>query len=132
MKKIIRMLIFSAVSLFVVAWFNSGVILPSDLDKLFITIFLIAVIYYIVNPLLKILLLPINIVTLGTASFLAYIVIFITINDYFDLIQFKEWIFPGVNLNFLIIREFTLSPIGNKILSAFFISFIISFLELII
>lgn len=132
MKKISRMIIFSATSLFLLTRLNSGVILSSDWEKILITIILIALIYYIINPIMKILLLPINIITLGLASFISYIIIFIIINDYFNLIQFKSWNFPGIYFNTVIIKSFTLSPLANKVFSAFFISLIISFLESIV
>lgn len=132
MKKIFRMLIFSATSLFLLTRFNTGVILSSDWEKILMGIILIALIYYIVTPIMKIFLLPINIITLGLASFISYIIIFIIINDYFNLIQFKSWNFPGFYFNSIIIKSFTLSPLANKVFSAFFISLIISFLESII
>lgn len=132
MKKITRMIIFSATSLFFLDWINSGVIVPTDFKRLLISILLIALIYYIINPVLKILLLPINIITLGFASFAAYILIFITFNDSLSLISFKTWDFPGLSYQFLIIKKFTLSPLFNKIFSAFFIASVISFLELLL
>lgn len=132
MKKITRMIIFSATSLFILAQINSGVILPTTIEKIFISVISIAVIYYLINPILKILLLPINILTLGIASFIAYVIIFITINDYFNLIEFTIWEFPGISYHFLIIKKFILSETMNKVFSAFFISFIISLLEIFI
>ena len=132
MKKIFRMLIFSATSLFLLTRFDSGVILSSDWEKILMGIILIAIIYYIVHPFMKILLLPINIITLGLTSFISYIIIFIIVNNYFDLIKFRDWEFPGIYFNSIIIRSFTLSPLANKVFSAFFISLVISFLETII
>ena len=132
MKKISRMLIFSAASLFLLTRLDSGVLLSSEWEKILMAIILIAIIYYIVHPVIKILLLPINIITLGLTSFISYIIIFIIVNNYFDLIKFRDWEFPGIYFNSIIIRSFTLSPLANKVFSAFFISLVISFLETII
>jgi uncharacterized membrane protein YvlD (DUF360 family) len=129
MKKISRMILFSAISLFISAAINNGIILSSQIDKLIYTILLIAGIYYIITPILRIIFFPINLLTIGTFSAIMYFLIFNFLMTRFQLIQITQWTFSGLDLGFLIIPKMTISELGNKVFAAFFISSIISLLE---
>jgi uncharacterized membrane protein YvlD (DUF360 family) len=129
MKKISRMILFSALSLYISATLNKSFILANQPEKIIYSILLIASIYYIITPILRIIFLPINLLTIGTFSAIVYFLIFNYLIDYFGLIQITQWTFPGLDLGFLIIPKMIVSELANKIFAAFLISFIISLLE---
>jgi len=117
MKKILRMFIFSAIALYLTSLWNIGFTVTSDPNLFFKAAILIAVAYYLVVPISKVILLPLNILTFGLVSF------------HLGYIQIGDWVFQGgtyfgIHLNNVIITEQ-----GNLILSAFFISAIIKLLE---
>jgi uncharacterized membrane protein YvlD (DUF360 family) len=129
MKKLTRMILFSGISLYLSAMLNKGFIIATEGEKIVLAVLLFAGIYYIITPILKIIFFPINLLTIGTFSSIVYFLIFNYLIEKFHLIKITEWTFSGANLGFLIIPETTIGVFANKILSAFFISFVISLLE---
>jgi len=132
MKKIIRMIVFSGLSLYLTAIWNKGFLLTSDLKKFFIASLIVACLYYFVTPLLRLIFFPINVLTVGSFSFFLYFVLFNYFVEKFSLVKITEWLFPGIDLGLLIIPKMHIGILANKALSAFSVAFIISLLELLI
>ena len=129
MKKILRMFIFSAIALYLTSLWNIGFTITSDPNLFFKSAILIAVAYYLVVPISKVILLPLNILTFGLVSFGIFALFLYIMNFHLGYIQIGDWVFQGgtyfgIHLNNVIITEQ-----GNLILSAFFISAIIKLLE---
>lgn len=119
MKKICRMLVFSAFALLLTSLWNKGFMLSPDLKTFLIATVVLAIIFYIIVPLSKVLLLPLNFLTLGLFSFLVYIAILHFSSSTFHLFQIKEWRFNGYEVPYLL----------NLVLSSLSISSIINLLE---
>jgi len=132
MKKILRMIIFSGVAIFITALWNKGFIIKPDLTIYLKAVLVIAAVNYLVLPVSKIILLPLNIITLGLVSVVFYAFIFYFFLNHYNLIIIKEWIFPGVKLLGITLGEIKISGISNIFISAFSISTIINLLEKII
>jgi len=129
MKKIFRMIFFSASSLYLTALWNKGFIISSDLRKFLITTFLMALVIYLILPITKVILLPFNIITLGLISVLAYFLIFYFFTTRFDLIEINSWIFSGLKFYPINIGEVHISSTANIVVSAISVSTFINFLE---
>jgi len=129
MKKIFRMVIFSASALYITSVWNKGFVLNNDWKNFLLAVAVIVAIYYLINPTAKIILLPINILTLGLASMVVYFFLFRFLINYFSIIEIKAWIFPGLSVNGLTISKIHLSYLVNVCLSALSVSFIINSLE---
>lgn len=132
MKRIIRMLIFSALAIYLTSLYNKGFILNNDPKQLLLATLVVSVLFYIINPLAKIILLPINFLTLGLVSLVLYIFLFHFLLNYFSVISIKAWVFPGISVNGFSISKFPISYWFNIGLSAFSVSTIINFLEKLI
>ncbi len=132
MKKIFRMIFFSGASLFLTALWDKGFIISSNWRNLLITALLIALVIYLIVPLTKVILLPFNVLTLGLISVVAYILIFYFFSTRFDLIEIREWVFPGINFYFINIGKMQVSALANVVVSAVSVSAIINFLESIL
>ena len=76
MKKIFRMIIFSGVAIFLTSLWNSGFIIASDPMIYLKAALIIAAVYYLIIPISKIILLPLNILTLGFVSVIFYAAVF--------------------------------------------------------
>lgn len=127
MKKIFRMIIFSALALIFTSFWNKGFqINPSTF--LTATLFL-AFVFYLIVPLSKIILLPLNIITLGLMSFLVYLAILHLSSDAFHLFTITSWTFPGASILFVNIPKTYIPYLGNLVLSSVSISSIINMLE---
>ncbi len=129
MKKIFRMIIFSALAIYLTSLWNKGFVVPLNLSDFFQGVIVIAIIYYFINPLTKIVLLPLNILTLGMVSFIAFFIIFYFFVSSFSFIEIKEWVFPGINWYGFNLEKMDINYLGNLILSSLSISLIINSFE---
>ncbi|MCR4312761.1 MAG: phage holin family protein [Candidatus Roizmanbacteria bacterium] len=132
MKKIFRMIIFSGVAIFVTALWNKGFIIKADPLTYIKAALVITVVYYLIIPVSKLVLLPLNIITFGLISMIFYAFIFYFLLNNFNLINIKEWTFLGIKLLGITLGEVKVSGLANIFVSSFSISTIINLLEKII
>lgn len=130
MKHVVRMIVFSAASIFLTSLWNKGFSINADFMTYFKASILIAILYYLITPLSKIVLIPFNILSLGFLSVLVYFGLFYVVFHYFPLIQIKEWVFPGMAVFGLKVPSFPLNYWQNVAVSAVSVSSIINFFEL--
>lgn len=119
MKSIARMIIFSAVALYFTSLWNSGFSPSYDWKSFLLASVIVTILFYLINPLAKMIFLPINILTMGLISVFVYIFLFHFLLNYFSLIEIKTWTFQGVTINYWL----------NLCLSALSVSTIINLLE---
>lgn len=129
MKKIFRMFLFSLVALYVTSVWNKGFLLHSDWTTLLKAAFAVALIYYVIVPVSKIVLLPINLLTLGLASTIVSLFLLYLLSHSFHLIDIKEWTFGGISLLGMTIQKMHISGGWNLVLSSISISVIVQSLE---
>lgn len=129
MKKIARMMVFSAGALFITSLWNKGFVVNFTPTAFLKAVIVIALIYYLIIPISKVILLPLNIIFLGLASAVAYFLIFYFIINKSSVIEVKSWLFPGLHIAGLAIQKTNISYLGNIVLSSLSISFIINLLE---
>jgi len=129
MKKIFRMFIFSGIALYLVSLINKGFILPTDLNTFFQSILMIAFAYYLIVPVSKLVLLPINIFSFGLVSFGVFVLSIYIMSNHLGLITIKNWIFSGGTFLGITLSSITFDYTGNLILSSLLISIIIKLLE---
>lgn len=120
MKKITRMIFFSGFALFVTDFWNKGFSINYNWEKLFLLVVGVAFLNYLINPILKLILLPLNIITLGMSSLLIYFILFYFLVNYFPVVKIVDWNFNGYYINYYL----------NLALSAASVSIIINFLEI--
>ena len=132
MKKIFRMIIFSLVAIFLTSLWNKGFIIKADFFVYLKAALIIASVYYLIVPVSKLILLPLNILTLGFFSVIFYAGIFYFLLNRFQLISIDEWIFPGIQLFGMVLTEMKISSLANIFISSFSISTIINLLETIV
>jgi len=129
MKKIFRMIIFSVVAIFLTALWNKGFVIKEDPMIYLKAALIIAAVYYLIVPVSKLILLPLNILTLGFVSVIFYAAIFYFLLNRFQLISIEEWVFPGMKLFGITLTEMKISGLSNIFISSFSISTIINLLE---
>ena len=133
MKKIIRMFVFSAIGLYLTSLWNKGFIIPinNPFDLVKATA-LIAALWYILVPISKLILFPLQILTMGLLSVIIYFILFNYIFTNIPVISIKEWTFPGITYFGITIHKTFVSHTGNVLLSAFSLSAIINLLETLV
>lgn len=132
MKKLFRMIIFSLVAIFLTSLWNRGFVIKADPMIYLKAALIIAAVYYLIVPVSKLILLPLNILTLGFVSVIFYAAIFYFLLNRFQLISIKEWVFPGIKLFKITLSGMKISGLSNIFISSFSISTIINLLETII
>lgn len=129
MKRITRSLVFSAVAIVLTALWNNGFQYSHNPKTFIIGIILLAIVFYLIVPITKLILLPLNILTLGLVSIVAYFLIFYFFVNRVNLIIIKPWNFAGIRWDGLAISKIHIGYLINVILSAISVSTIINLLE---
>lgn len=131
MKKLVRILVFSMVSLYLTSLWNLGFSFSKEPILFLKTSIIIAVIFYLILPLSKLILLPLNMLTLGLASLILYFVILHFLNS-LSVISIKSWQFYGLSFLGITLPKANIQYSINLLLSALSISTIINFFEKLI
>jgi len=109
---------------FVLAWqYLPGVVLSGNFEVLFIVSAIYTILNLILKPLLKIIMLPINIFTLGIFGWIVCVILFVLTTLYVDGFEVVEFLFTGINTSYGEIKEFQVSKFFSYICSSFFIVF---------
>jgi uncharacterized membrane protein YvlD (DUF360 family) len=132
MKKIFRMIIFSGVAILLTSLWDKGFIIKADPLVYLKAALIIAAVCYLILPVSKLILLPLNILTLGFVSVVFYSAIFYLLLNRFHVIIIKDWIFPVTKIYTITLPQMKISGLANIFLSSFSISTIINLLETII
>jgi len=93
---------------------------------------IIAAVYYLIVPVSKLILLPLNILTFGLVSIVFYAAIFYLLLNRFGVIMIEEWVFSGAKILGITLGKIKISGTSNIFVSSFSISAIINLLEKII
>jgi uncharacterized membrane protein YvlD (DUF360 family) len=122
------MVIFSGLSLYFTTLVISGFKIKGGAEAFIITTILLAIIYFIINPLTKLILLPLNLITLGLVSVVAYILLFNFVLGRFELASFHSWTFPGFKYGLLSVPKIPFNYMATIAGSAILYSLIINLL----
>lgn len=132
MKKLFRMFIFCSLALYFTSLWNKGFILKYDARNFLLSVIVVILLYYLAIPLTKLILLPLNILTLGLVSVIAYFLLFYFVISHVPLLKIEGWDFKGVTLFGITISKMKIGYLANLIVSALSLSFIINTLESIL
>ncbi len=130
MKKITRMVIFSAISLYLTSYLIKGFIVKFEPKAFITTTIILALIYYLLNPLMKVIFFPLNVITVGFFGTIAYVLIFSFFINKLDLVKIVPWTFQGAVINGFNIPKIELNYWSEVALSAISYSTIINLLEI--
>src|SRR3989344_4524536 len=128
MKKILRFFLINLASLWVTTEIISGLTYTGGIKSLIIGALAFMVINLILVPLLKILLLPLNLLTLGLFAWITNVLALyaLTTVSNFQLVPFT---FAGVNYYGFEIPSYDLSPFLVAVVASFLIGVITHFLQ---
>ena len=129
MKTIFRTFIFSATATYLTSLWNGGFNIGTDILTLIKFSAVFTFVFLIINPLLKLLLLPINFLTFGLLGSIINLLLFYIIFSFFPQIKIGPWDFGGLNLGFIFIPAFHLNAWVNFIVVILSISFLISLID---
>lgn len=129
MKHLVRVFLFNVFAL----WFTSQIlptlIIASGWQVLVSAGLILSLLMLIVAPLLRILFIPINILTLGLLSWIINVVVIYLLTILATGVQIKAWNFPGISAAGFLVPGFYLSYIPALVVSSLGVTFISNLLH---
>ena len=129
MKSILRRIVFYAVSLFLTSQIVTGLTISGGVGTYFIGAAALSVLFLIVKPILSIVTLPLNIITLGLFSFLINSVILYLLTIFVPDISISAFTFKGFDFAGFVIPSFSINTFFAFIVASILLSFIVGFLR---
>lgn len=127
MKTVLRSIVYNAASIWIVSLLASGIILEKGYETLLVAAFALGLINLLVKPVINILLLPLNLITLGAfrwlVNVLALYLVTIVVPDFRIVpLHFSRFTYQGI-----VIPPISLNLIFSFVVISFLISLISSF-----
>lgn len=129
MKKLLRFYLINLVALWITTQIIKGLVFTGGIQSLLTGALVFALINMILVPILKILLLPLNLMTLGLFSWITNVVALYLLTTAVPSFRLITYNFPGFSFNGFIIPGVNLSPLWVAVLASFFIGFITNLLH---
>ena len=132
MKGFVRNVLFNSFSIFLLTQIIGGVQVTGGIPTYLFGGIALTLLLVILKPVLNLLALPLNILTLGFFSFLTNIIIFYLLTVIVPGINIVAFTFPGFSYSGFVIPQFYFNIIFTFLLVAFLQSLIVSFLTWLI
>jgi putative membrane protein len=132
MKALLRNTLFNSFAIFLISQFLSGVQISGGLFTYLLGGLALTLLFVLVKPILNLLALPLNIVTLGMFSFLTNVIIFYLLTVFVTDINITSFTFQGISYAGFIIPKIYFNTLFAFIFTAFLQSAIVSFLTWLI
>jgi len=115
--------------MFVTSYWNRGFLLPPTSLEFVKAALALTILFTLVRPLMKIVFLPLNILTFGLFSFFLTVFFLHVLVSWYALFSIRSWQFDGLNLLIITVPKANISYVSNLVLSSFSLSSIINGLD---
>ena len=132
MKSILRRVVFYSVALFLTAQMLEGVRVEGGLIMYVVGGIALSVLFFLVKPVLSIVTLPLNIITLGLFSFLINAIILYLLTIFVPNISISAFKFSGFSFWGFVVPQFQINNFFAFIVASILISLIVGFLKWLI
>jgi len=132
MKSFLRGILFNAFSLFILSVIIPGVKITGGLPSYLFGGIALSLLFTLLKPVLNILALPLNIITLGAFSFLINVIIFYLMTVFVPSISITAFTFPGFSYAGFVIPSMYFNVLFAFVIVAFLQSLVVSFLSWLI
>ena len=128
MKRIFRSILINAAAIWLISQVVTGIVLERGIETLLVAAFALGMINLLIKPVINILLLPINLITLGTFRWLVNVaslfLVTVIVPD-FKIVSFQ---FIGLTYKGIIVPALSLNLLFSFVVISFLISLVTSFL----
>ena len=132
MKTVIRNIVFYSFSLFALTQTLSGVKITGGAETYLLGGVALSIIFLLIKPVLNLLTLPLNLVTLGAFSFLTNVIILYLLTVFVPKIKITSFVFQGFSYAGFLIPKTYVNQIFAFIVCGLALSSIITFLTWLI
>ena len=129
MKYLLRLIILNSVSLYAVSSIFSGLVFTSSLSQLLIAGTVFTLINLLIKPIIKLFLLPINLVTLGLFRWISNVIVLFILIRIISSLTIASFISSPVSYAGFIIPSIHLSIALSLIISSFLLSLVYNLLD---
>jgi len=129
MKKYLRLYLYNFISLWIVANIFAGINFKGGYQTLAITALALTLVNLLVKPILNLLFLPLNLLTLGLFRWITNVAALHLVTIIVPGFEISGFNFPGFSYGNFVILPAYLSRFLVLVIASFVISFIISFLS---
>lgn len=118
LRLLLRSIAINLASIYIVAQILSGIIIyVGGYKTLLMAAVVISIVNLLVRPIINLLLLPIHLVTLGVFRWIANLVTLYIVTLVVPNLQIHAFVFPGINLQYVIIPSLHFSAFGAFLVS---------------
>ena len=132
MKHIIRNTIFNSIALYVLALLLEGVLVTGGLETYIIAGFILSILFRLVKPLLNLVSMPLNMVSLGLFSFFLNTILLYILTVFVPNISISAFTFSGASYAGFVVPDFHLSTFWAHVFSAGALSLLVNFFNWLI
>lgn len=129
MKRILRNFLINIVSLSLTARLIPGLVLEGGIKTLFISSFIFMIINMLVVPILKIMFLPLNLLTLGIFSWAVNVLALYLLTSIVSNLKLVPYRFEGAVIQGVVIPSMDINVLFVAILASFMVGLISHFLH---
>lgn len=129
MKSLLRSFLINLVAIFLTSEFIPGLSIEGGINTYIYSALIFMVINILIVPLLKIMFLPLNLLTLGIFSWVVNVLALYILTTIVPNLRLMPYSFSGFSLGGVIIPSFGLSVLYVAILCSFMIGFVVHFLH---
>lgn len=128
MKQFLRAIFVNCITLAFVAYIFKGLSYGGNLKILFLASTIFAIINFYLKPIIKLFLLPINLLSLGLLRWLTGVICLFVLTIFIPAIQVKSFQFSGLSFAGFAIPPFYFTSLFSLIMASFLISLASSFI----
>lgn len=132
MKSLLRQLLVNMAALWVSAQILPGLVLGGGLKTLLIGGFVFMVINLIVVPLLKVMFLPLNILTFGFFTWVINVLALYFLTNIVSEIKLVPYLFEGFDFGLVVVPPIDLNTLQVAIAASFIVGFLVNLLKWIL
>ena len=129
MKHLIRTFLFNVFALWFASQLFPAIVTPGGWQAMLFAGCILSLLMLIISPILKILFIPINILTFGLLSWFVNVIVIYLLTLFVPEIQINPWTFPGLTFSGFVIPSVHLTYFMSLVVSSFFISTITDILH---
>jgi putative membrane protein len=122
MKHLIRVFLFNVFGLWLTSQILPSLVAPGGWQTILFAGFTLSILMLIVAPMLRILFIPINILTFGVLSWFINVIVIYLLTVFVPEIQVRAWTFPGGSWAGFVVPPVHLNYFMALVVTSFFIS----------
>ena len=132
MKSIIRNTAVYSLALFLLDYISDGLVVRGGFSTYILGGFALCLLFMVLKPILNILSLPLNLVTLGMFSFLTNTIILYAATLFVPQIKVSSFVFQGANFAGFILPQISFNTFFAFVVSAVLLSIVVGVIEWLI